>query len=89
MDVREELYLKSIAERIVLLDDECQNPEYAADSESILRIIGDIAKKGRKVLKIKKEPPPPPRNETGGYIPTSDRERVYGGPSPYRNTKRY
>ena len=91
--------LESIAKRIILLDDECQDPKYAVDNESIIRIIGDIAEEGRKVMKIKKEPPapppPPPKriiNEDvniRGYIPIPDERPVYGGENPYQNNRTY
>ena len=44
-----------ILERIILLDNECKNPEYAADRVSVLLIIRDIAKEARTCLKQEKE----------------------------------
>ena len=42
---------KDILKRIILLDDECKDSiEYANDNESLLLIIGDIAKAARKII---------------------------------------
>lgn len=43
--------IKNILMRIILLDDECQEPDYAEDNKSILLIIKDIAKKSRPIVK--------------------------------------
>lgn len=40
--------VKDVLKRIILLNEECKNPEYAADNMSIILIIRDIAKAANK-----------------------------------------
>ncbi len=40
--------VKDVLKRIILLDEECKDPEYASDNMSIILIIRDIAKVAKK-----------------------------------------
>lgn len=40
--------VKDVLKRIILLNEECKDPEYASDNMSIILIIRDIAKAAKK-----------------------------------------
>lgn len=44
-----------VLKRIILLDKDCMNPEYASDHQAILLIVRDIAKVARQCKKEEEE----------------------------------